>query len=280
MKRQHILLVDPIAYAGGSKIATVRMLEMLDTRNTRVTIVTRDPASWESLAAETSPLFELNLLAGKEQGTAYFLRHILIVFSLLWARLRFGRFDRALGASGPGIDLSLYLARRLFGYQVIQLIHGPVARSRTIGRALRAADRIFYLESTRQSLLRAMESVQPALASGPGLDNEKFIAFNNGLPADRWPSASEATETGIFWASSLLKWKGLATLIGSLKSLSVSLRPQTHICYIRPRDTRLELGPGPVEIERVHWYENPPNLDQIRASCNIFVSRVHSTVPL
>jgi glycosyltransferase involved in cell wall biosynthesis len=272
MKPMHILLVDPIAYAGGSKIATARMLKMLDPKRTRVTIVTRDPDSWADTFARTSPLFELGALVGKDRGVGYFLRHIMIVFSLLWARINYGRFDRAVGASGPGIDLSLYLARKLFGYQIIQLVHGPVARSRTIGRALESADRVFYLETAGESLLRALETIRPAAECARTLDTPRFSCFRNGLADDQWPTASRSPGSNVFWASSLLKWKGLETLIGTLKLLSPTIRPRTHICYIRPRDTNLELGPGPVEIDRVHWHENPSNLDQIRAACNIYVS--------
>jgi len=272
MKLMHILLVDPIAYAGGSKIATARMLEMLDPKRTRVTIVTRDPDSWSTTSARTSPLFEPGALVARDRGIGYFLRHAVIVFSLLWARIRCGRFDRAVGASGPGIDLSLYLGRKLFGYQIIQLVHGPVARSRTIGRALDSADRVFYLETAGESLLRALETIQPVADAEQLLSSRKFACFSNGLANDRWPTACRAPGSRIFWASSLLKWKGLEILIRTLKLLSPTIQPQTHICYIKPADTNLELGPGPVEIDRVQWHENPSNLDQIRADCNIFVS--------
>jgi glycosyltransferase involved in cell wall biosynthesis len=272
MKPLHILLVDPIAYAGGSKVATARVLALLDPNRTRVTIVTRDPDSWAATAARTSPLFELDALSGKDRGLGYFLRHFLIVFSLLWARIRHGRFERALGASGPGIDLSLYLGRRIFGYQIIQLVHGPVACSRTIGRALESANRVFYLESAADSLLAALATVRPASDLELKLDVVKFACFSNGLVAEQWPTPNRPAAKGIFWAASLLKWKGLETLIKSLQLLAPTMRPDTHICYIRPKDTNLELGPGPVEIERVHWHENPANLDQIRADCDIFVS--------
>ncbi len=272
MSRLHILLVDPIAYGGGSKIATARMLRDLDPGQGRVTIVTRDPASWANTAARISPLFESRLLACRDRGIAYFLRHALIVLSLVWARVRHGRFDRAVGASGPGIDLSLYLGRKLFGYSIIQLVHGPVASSKTIGRALLAADRVFYLETAGDSLRLALQTVQSAAESRRTLASPRFRQFANGLSEDQWPTPRGADGSGIFWASSLLKWKGLQTLLTSLKLFPADSRPQAHICYIRPKDTRQQLGPGPVELEQVHWYENPADLDRIRAGCGIFVS--------
>jgi glycosyltransferase involved in cell wall biosynthesis len=272
MKSVHILLIDPIAFPGGSKIATSHILKLLDENINRVTIVTKDPLSWPANCLRKSPLIEPNFLANKEQGLWYFLRHILIVFSLIWARFKFGRIDVAVGASGPGVDLSLYLAKKLLGYDIVQLIHGPVACSRTIGRALLSANRVFYLQSCCQSLVQALKTIQPEFKAPDLLNDWKFCLFRNGLPRDLWPAETTATTPQIFWAASLLKWKGLGTLIESLKIIPADSRPESHICYIRPRAINLEMGPNPMVIEGVNWHENPRNLDQIRSECNIFVS--------
>jgi glycosyltransferase involved in cell wall biosynthesis len=92
------------------------------------------------------------------------------------------------------------------------------------------------------------------------------------LPRDQWPTETTATTPKIFWAASLLKWKGLKTLIETLEIIPADSRPEFHICYIRPRANNLEMGPDPMVIEGVNWHENPRNLDQIRSECNIFVS--------
>jgi len=272
VKSVHILLVDPIAFLGGSKIATNRILRLLDQDSTRVTIVTKDPSSWPGSHFRKSPLFEASFLVGREQGVQYFLRHLLIVFSLIWARLKFGRIDVAVGASGPGTDLSLYLARKLLGYDIVQLIHGPVACSRTIGWALLCATSVFYLQSTRSSLVGALKTVQPDSKISDFLTDRKFKPFSNGIPPDQWPGKCSSTTPKIFWAASLLKWKGLETLLEALKALPTETRPESHICYIRPRSINLETGPNPIDIEKVHWHENPLHLDQIRSECNIFIS--------
>ena len=115
MKPVHILLIDPIAYCGGSKIATSHMLDGLDESISRITVVTNDPDSWPPGSSTKSPLFNPRFLARKEQGIWYFLRHGLIAMSILWARLRYGRINVALGASGPGVDLSMYMVKKLLG---------------------------------------------------------------------------------------------------------------------------------------------------------------------
>ena len=269
---EHLLLIDPIAFPGGSKIATSHALALTDPEHLRVTVVTRDPSSWSGRNLRTIPLIEPRLLATREQGIAYFLRHAIILLNILVARLRYGHFDTAVGASGPGVDLSLYLGKRCLGYRIVQLVHGPVARSRTIARALLAADRVFYLESSASSLVSALRAIEPQINAQDLEASERFQAFVNGLPAERWPTPASAQNPRLFWAASLLKWKGLATLLDALQRLHSEARIQTEICYIRPRDTRVELGPEPRDIENVAWHENPPNLDQIRANCSIFVS--------
>ena len=272
MKPNHLLLVDPIAFPGGSKIATSHALALTDPERLQITVVTRDPSSWSGQNLRTMPLIEPRFLADREQGIAYFLRHVIILLNIFIARLRHGRIDTAVGASGPGVDLSLYLGKRCLGYRIVQLVHGPVARSRTIARALFAADRVFYLESSQSSLVSALGSVEPQISAQELETDARFQAFVNGLPAERWPGPTSAQEPRLFWAASLLKWKGLSTLLDALQHLHADTPLQTDICYIRPRETRVELGPEPRDIEHVAWHENPPDLDRIRATCSIFVS--------
>ena len=271
MKPRHILLVDPIAFNGGSKIATNRILELLDA-NCRVTVVTRDPASWSAPSVSTSRLIEPAWLGRREQGIGYLLRHLVIIASILLARLRYGQFDLAVGASGPGVDLSLYLARRLFGYSIVQLVHGPVAGSRTIGRALFAATRVFFLDAAIPSLVAAMSSVRPGFTSEDLAGDPRCQAFVNGLPDSCWPGQSSAQEPRLLWAASLLRWKGLEHLVAALESIPATRRPKTDICYLRPRQTNVAVGPGPQPLEGVRWHEAPADLDRIRANCSIFVS--------
>lgn len=273
MKRKlHLLVWDPIAFTGGSKVATENILAGLDPERVRITLVTRDGDSWHRLAVQRSPLLEFPPLARSEQGLAYFARHALLVLSLIWARLRHGPIDRALGASGPGVDLALYLGRWLLGYEVVQLVHGPVARSRTIARCLRAAGSVFYLESARPTLLRALESLIPPDEAEQEVAPPRYQAMTNGLPQRSWPSPSQAVRPVIHWAASLLHWKGLDLLLEALRGMAPSERPATHICYIRPKEIALPMSEAPQSLKGVSWHETPPDLDAIRAGCSLFVS--------
>lgn len=267
--RRHLLVIDPIPFVGGSKVATENILQLLDREKIRITVITADMQSWSWPRLQRAKLIEPKWLARREQGPFYFLRHLLIALQLLLLSLRYGKFDIALGASGPGVDLALYLVKPLLGYKIVQLIHGPVARSRTIGRCLLAADQVHYLESSRDSLLCALSTVLPVCTR---LEPPHFQTLQNGLPARIWPTPCQTKRPVIFWAASLLKWKGLEVFLDALNCLYDNERPDTHICYIRPKETLLPVSEAPVYIQSVFWHLAPQHLDRIRSNSNIFVS--------
>jgi glycosyltransferase involved in cell wall biosynthesis len=267
--KKHILVIDPTAFAGGSKVATENILRLLDTDNIHITVVTTDRSSWQWHKIRRIKMFEPAWLSKQQQGIPFFIRHILIAIKLLMVRLRYGKFDIALGASGPGVDLSLYLLRLLMNFRLIQLVHGPVARSRTIGRCLNVADEVHYLDSTEASLRNALSTIDVA----PTLPMpSRFQIMVNGLSAHNWPEPAQHERPVLFWAASLLRWKGLDTLLEALKKLDDDHRPETQICYIRPEDTQLAISEAPVNIKQVQWHEKPEHLDQLRAKSSIFVS--------
>lgn len=270
MKRlKHIVILDPIPFAGGSKVSTKHILSQLESKPVRISILTSDPDTWAKTQAYVKTLYMPKQLEKTEQGLSYFARHFLIALQLLWLRLFVGRMDTALAASGPGVDLGLYLARFLLGYRLVQMVHGPVARSRTIGRCLLSADEVYYLDSTRDSLNHAI-SATGSLEDVSAFP--QFQTFRNGLPKALWPTRCQYDYAVLFWAASLLKWKGLDTLTKALSHMTPSERPETHICFIRPKQTNLAVSNAPQCITKVFWHEAPEQLDAIRAHSNIFVS--------
>lgn len=267
--KRHLIVIDPTAFSGGSKVATQSILRLLD-KQLRITVLSADKSSWhdDTKHIKRVHLIEPKWLAQKEQGLGYFIRHAFIALHLLLVRLRFGAFDLALGASGPGVDLALYLLRPFMKFNIIQLIHGPVAKSRTIARCLKVAHQVYYLQSSNDSLQVALSTLITRQATLPA----HFQIFQNGLCDDKWPSPCQTHTAVIFWAASLLKWKGLDILLETLQKMPEAHRTQAHICYIRPQGVQLSVTNAPVEIAQVYWFESPTNIDAIRASANIFVS--------
>ena len=270
-KQRHLIVIDPTAFAGGSKVATESILSLLDSQQFRITVLTADKQSWLSKHINKVNLYEPKCLAQKEQGIGYFIRHGVLALQLLSARLRFGRIDVALGASGPGVDLALYLLRPLMQFPIIQLIHGPVAQSRTIARCLQAAQHVHYLQSSIDSLNASLATIGLPRTALP----QHFHRFENGLNEKHWPSECQYMQPVVFWAASLLKWKGLDLLLKVLKTLPEKQRPITSICYIKPKNVQLPISDAPVRINKVAWNENPKDIDTIRANANIFVSTSH-----
>ena len=266
--KRHLIVIDPTAFGGGSKVATESILQLLDPQQIRITVLSADKSSWLGNNIKRVHLAEPKWLAQKEQGFGYFIRHAFIALNLLLVRLRLGRFDVALGASGPGVDLALYLLRPLLNFNIIQLIHGPVAKSRTIARCLQAALHVYYLQSSRDSLKTALTTIESAHVELPA----HFDLFQNGLSDDKWPMPCQSHTPVIFWAASLLKWKGLDTLLAALQTIPNKQRAQTNICYIRPQGVQLPTSTAPIAIEQVNWFESPADIDTIRANANIFVS--------
>ncbi|MDP2561326.1 glycosyltransferase family 4 protein [Psychrobium sp. 1_MG-2023] len=291
-KSKHIVVLDTIAFAGGSKVATNSLLLSITQPHTRITIITGDKASWANSHYQLQTLWRWSWLENLEQGIGYFLRHLILAMNVMIVRVRFGKIDVAVGASGPGVDLALYMAQLVFGFSIIQLIHGPVAASRTIARCLERAQAVFYLASTLQSILQSLARLMTEKQIAQHLTASHYQEFKNGLPAVDWPSQCQYRQARILWAASLLKWKGLDLFIEASKRL-VSKQPlDIDICYIRPVATLQPVSQAPVPLmadratstslikqcgrrqylPQVHWYEQPKDLDAIRSGCNIFVS--------
>lgn len=268
-QKKHMVLVDPIAFAGGSKVATENILRQLNFDKTRVSVLTADQSSWHLPEIEHQTLFEPDFLVKKEQGVGYFLRHLNIALQLFLLRMRHGPIDIALGASGPGVDLATYLVRPLLKFKVIQLIHGPVAASRTIAKCLLQASQVHYLETTASSITSALARVDQGSKE---LIPPKYHLLRNGLLPEKWPSQCQYETPVVFWAASLLKWKGLDTFTAALRQIPDTERPKTHICYIEPKNTNLEVSQYSSVIYGVRWHRDPDHLDLLRSESNIFVS--------
>ena len=270
MTRAHCVLVDTIPYRGGSKIATEKALRLFVEQGGRVSVLGRDPSSWQLPGLRYWRLWEWSALVRREQGLGYFLRHGLI-FMQLSALLLVRRPTVMLGASGPGNDLAMYLARWLWRIPLVQWIHGPVACSRTLGRALALADWVFYLPSSRPSIEAALQAHAGLAVAQARLASTQWQTITNGLARQEWPTRCQTKQAPqLFWAASLLKWKGLDLLVEALQCLPEPL--PAHICYLRPAQTALSVSEICPQLPASHWYEAPNSLDALRARCNIFVS--------
>mgnify|MGYP000479059447 CR=1 FL=1 len=266
----NIIVIDPIRFRGGSKVATETILHQIDNSKFSITALTADKNSWNLPFIVKFSIFEPKILRKIEQGIPYFIKHIILSLNILLTIFRTKNTKILIGASGPGVDLSIYLIGKIFNYRIIQFIHGNVAKSKTIGKCLTESDNIFYLPSTYPSIKNALSTIGDSDVKWRNSNNVNEL--KNGICRNQWPSPCQYDTPTLLWASSLLKWKGLDILIEALSEISLETRPTTHICFIKPLDINLPISNHNLEIDSVNWHEEPSNLDEIRSSSNIFIS--------
>lgn len=280
-KQPHVLVLDPIAFSGGSKKATSCILNLLAS-DTHITVVSSNINDWKKLEHEhvtLIKLFEPKILAHAEIGYLYFIRHLFIFFQLLVVKLRSKPFKGILGTSGPGVDLALYFFKYFTHIPLIQLIQGPVAVSNTIAKCLHTADLVYYLPSCTNTIQQCLKHYAER-AHKPYFfihEAENFKPMNNGLPKQEWPEPKVVYNQApkLLWAASLLKWKGLNTLTESLYLFDDATRPTTSICYIKPVDTIESISNYNQNIQHVTWHSELTDLASFRIKHDIYISTSH-----
>lgn len=277
--KNKLLAVDAIPFHGGSKVATKSILDQLIEQGVEVTLLTEDPASWVSSDITLFHLPKMPLFWRSETGFSYYAKHLWISVFLFISWIRCGKPLSVLGTSGPGVDLSIYLTSSLLGKRLrpLQFIHGPVGESRTNARCLLRAKLVAYLESSRPSMESTLKRLISENQINALFDNTKYQLLINGISQKKWPSKTQNTfeSPSIFWAASLLKWKGLDELCTALSFFPDINTPNSVICYINPKDTDLPVCNIPHACQNMEIYEAPTNLNLLRSCCNIFVSTSH-----
>lgn len=269
-KNSYVCVFDPIPYFGGSKVASASYLEELQKKGLDIELFTQDPQSWINQDFNVVEFSEHSRLATKEYGVGYYLKNAVltlqylayVVFLSLKRRQRPSLF---VGVSGPGIDLSLYPVALLLGRPIVQLVHGPIGNSRLITFFLNLARVVGFLSSEKKQVneLVSNEAQVPHL-----------IEFKNGITQQAWPIAcnNDFKEPKIFWAASLLKWKGLDFFLDALDQVNKNIPVQATVAYIKPEKTTHPVSQAPAARAYLNTYEKPAKLSELRARHNIFIS--------
>lgn len=282
----HCLIFDPVPFNGGSKVASYEIVRQSLNAGVRFTVLTCDPDSWRKSSVSEHANFTLTTfktptkLALATYGWMFWLKQCYFLLILSMTLLKTRGVNRIVGLSGPGVDMAIYGCQKLFGLQLIQFIHGPVADSLSIGYCLTRADRTFYLESCLPSiklsicrfLNRTVHKDCGDALTELNITAPHYLSFNNGLNEQQWPTPSQHTQPKLFWAASTLKWKGLDTLVEALQLMPTAKQPECEICFIRPKNISLPQSHAPIKLPNVTWHEQPSNLDQIRSQCSLFAS--------
>ena len=183
-----LLIVDPIAFRGGSKIATESMLSLLPYDNVELHVLTTDASSWLNDRYHCHRIWEPERLSKQTQGLPFFIHHLVLLINIIFLIIRVGPIHILFAASGPGVDLNLYWFKKIFKIPLIQMIHGPVAESKTIGQCLLLADRVFYLQSTLESIYAAIHRFNSTVQTQ---ELKHLHTFVNGIVAEHWPKPTQ-----------------------------------------------------------------------------------------
>ena len=283
---EQTLIFDPITFKGGSKLATVEALRLCRADKNQFIVATVQPQFWKECKlshSHTIDVIKLPLvkaLAKQHYGILYWINQLYTCVCLLFVLFKYHNVSRAIGASGPGMDMALYITKLFKDIDIIQFVHGPVGNSRSIGYCLTKADKVFHLHSSKPSMAVALATYltkKISISDCQALVESYFTSstyhtFVNGLAEEDWPTRAQTDFPICYWAASLLKWKGLDLMVEALAH-AAKLKPlAANICYIRPIDTSIPVSKAPVSIPHVNWYQDPQDLDTIRSQSNIFVS--------
>ncbi|AUI85987.1 glycosyltransferase [Vibrio azureus] len=272
MKR--VLMFDAIRMQGGSKIANAEILKQCDSKNVVSYIATTHPEHWKSIISENSRIHIIRLKHApliSDHGLTYWMINFFYMIQLFFLVMKLPKLDWLLGLSCPSNDMPLYLLRLLTRKPIVQIIHGPVPCARSTGYCLIKASAIFYLASTKDSLVKALQAYLKVSSTAV----ERYwtmletSTFTNGLSPEKWPKQANTISKRVFWAASLLKWKNLDLLIEAI-TLDTNSRIEATVCYLKP--TVKALSEPDFSLKQIEWHESPSNLDQLRSQCGIFVS--------
>ncbi len=272
---KRVLIYDPVPFKGGSKKVMKTILAELPSC-IDVWVISNDKESWCDSNVHFVQLFSPAFLQNKTTGILYFIKHFVYLFSLISNMMKLKRFTKIIGFSGPCVDFSLYLLTELIHIEIIQLIQGDIANSKVAGFGLTRAKQVFYLPSTYDSILHALKSH----CSNDNMATQKFMPFVNGINCStikvKESSNKSRAKIGFLWAASLLRWKRVELFIAAMAKLNSTYdnadKYFASVCYIEPQtDAYLDIA-NLDTVDNIHWYSDPKNLNDIRASSSIFIS--------
>ncbi|MPW36446.1 glycosyltransferase family 4 protein [Vibrio sp. B1Z05] len=242
-------------------------------KDTHFYVLSACKQSWlNSEDTSSSALWLPKGLATRTQGLYYWVKQVylslyLLAFTLIIWLSQGKKPTSILLASGPGVDFAGYVVGKLLSIRVIQLIHGPVGKSRAVQWCLMQGHACFYLQSSMRTLLDCLQ-----VTSLP----KHFMPFANGLDEQNLPSrhrfSANPHQVQFFWAASLLKWKGLDLLLHATAITPLNQSSSVQVCYIKPQHANLEQSKIDTTIKPIHWHHQPENLDDIRAQSDVYIS--------
>ncbi|MCJ2375341.1 hypothetical protein LNL84_00675 [Vibrio sp. ZSDZ34] len=284
--KSHCLIFDA-AVSATTRETTQRALTNCAHNHVDYTILTKDKKSWQKSEFCAHHNVQFSLLPDwvSQQSHSTLQRwssHFILLLMLLW-NLGFRRKkDLVIGISNPYLDKPLYQMRLWFGFQLTQFVQEKFTPNASSGKGCCQSDRLFYLPSLAEDIIKAIECFQHAEL--PEIQANhcaqiKFASLNAqemipDLSLSDWPSQCQYNTPKLFWSASSDPNESFLDIIESLKTLSQQRAIQGAICFRKKANAILhsqyEAMPM-TPIKGIEWFENAPYIDALRSQCNILL---------
>jgi len=253
-----VAVVDTSPGPGGAVTSVLALEESVRARGMRTVVIARVPSAVRAMA----PNLEVIDLGADDlsavHGRAYVAREAERARKLL--RLcRKLRPSVLLANNTPPANLAAYVTAPLLGVPLAQYVRGPFHCSRLASACLARASRIF--------------TVGHGAARCVATSNVEFSRVQEGLREHAWPTPRRADAHHWLWCSALVGWKGLPLALEAYRraALQESL-PPLEVCFARTDGKHPDTVPLPSTIPPgVILHELPPDLDGIRARCQVYL---------
>jgi len=253
-----VTVVDTSPGPGGAVTSILALEESLRECGLRTVVIARVPSAFRTLA----PNLEVIDLGADDlsavRGRAYAAREAERARRLL--RLcRKLRPSVLLANNTPPVNLAAYVVAPLLGVPLAQYVRSPFHCSRLASACVARANRIF--------------TVGQGAARCVAASNVEFSPVQEGLRDDAWPTLRRADSHHWLWCSALVGWKGLPLALEAYRRAALrETLPPLEVCFARTDGMHPDAAAVPPTIpDGVILHELPPDLDAIRARCQVYL---------
>ncbi|CCN72658.1 hypothetical protein [Vibrio nigripulchritudo] len=229
-KASHILVVASGDQGQSTKSLTQDVLNQLQGDDTKITVMAPDQSQIEGYAGIT---VSQKSMTPSNNPLVRWYRALAFCCCVIFARLRYGEISSVLLTSQPSASYPVFFLRNLLKYQVVQLISQPVSWTPKNGLCLTKADRVFYLQSMRESMLEAIACQWKECPNTTAhqqaqdiIQSERYTPFKMGYIYVDQPMQEENSLKRVFCET---QTRNLAHLLDALAHIRKENRPAIYL---------------------------------------------------
>ncbi|WP_104403025.1 hypothetical protein [Vibrio penaeicida] len=226
----HILVVSPNEQGQSAKNLTQDVLGQLKGDDTKITVMAPDHSKIEGY--NTVSMGKESMSANVHAISRWY-RAFMFCCYVLYARIKFGEISSVLLTAQPSHSSPVYWLRNLLKYQVVQIVCQPVSWTPKNGASLVKADRVFYLQSMRESMFEAIAcqwrhcpNTTAHQQAQDVIQSERFTPFKLGYVHVDQTVESDSEHSQVYCET---QTKNLSHLLDALAHTEQSARPTIQL---------------------------------------------------